>query len=37
MSVWWHTPVILARREAIDRRIEVRSQPGQIVEALPEE
>jgi hypothetical protein len=28
---WWLTPVIPATHEAEIRRIEVRSQPGQIV------
>jgi hypothetical protein len=28
---WWLTPVILAAQEADIRRIEVRSQPGQVV------
>jgi hypothetical protein len=28
---WWLTPVILATQEAEIRRIEIRSQPGQIV------
>jgi hypothetical protein len=28
---WWHTPVILATQEAGIKRIEVRSQPEQIV------
>jgi hypothetical protein len=31
---WWLTPVILATQEAEIRRIEVRSQPRQIVQEI---